>query len=108
MKKITSITASLILTAAFAGAASAAPVEEPVAPVLEEPIVNIGDTIIAPTPIELTKTAEFFAAPGGKSWGELAPQFVHPTGETQGDWVEIYTWLGKAWLHIPGYVLSYS
>ncbi|GIP54593.1 hypothetical protein [Paenibacillus vini] len=107
MKKLAALSASVILTAAFATAVSADPVVEPVAPVVEEPIVEAADVIIAPNPITLKEITYFYNNPNGVALSALAPQDVHPTGQTVDDWVEIYTWLGKAWIYIPGYVPTY-
>ncbi|GIO43251.1 MULTISPECIES: hypothetical protein [Paenibacillus] len=107
MKKFTAISASLILAAALGTSASAATLEEPVVPVLEEPIIEAGDVFFAPNPITLLEITYFYNAPSGSAISALAPQDVHPTGEVLGDWVEIYTWLGKAWINVPGYIPSY-
>ncbi|WP_435922444.1 hypothetical protein [Paenibacillus sp. DYY-L-2] len=107
MKKIAALSASVVLAAAFATAASADPVTDPVAPVVEEPIVEASDVIIAPNPIGLTEITYFYDGPNGKTLSALAPQDVHPTGQILDSWVEIYTWLGKAWIYLPGYVPTY-
>lgn len=107
MKKFTAISASLILAAALGSAASAAPIEDPVVPVLDEPIVEAEDVVFAPNPITLSVITYFFNSPNGTIVSALAPQDVHPTGQVLGDWVEIYTWLGKAWINVPGYIPSY-
>lgn len=107
MKKLAALSASVILTAAFATGVSAAPAEEPVAPVVDEPIIAVEDIVIAPNPVSLDKITYFYNAPGGKAMSALAPQDVHPTGQMIDNWVEIYTWLGKAWIYLPGYVPSY-
>lgn len=108
MKKFTALSASLILAAALGTSASAAAVEgDLVVPVLDEPIIEAGDVFFAPNPIALLEITYFYNAPGGSAISALAPQNVHPTGEVLGDWVEIYTWLGKAWINVPGYIPSY-
>ncbi len=107
MKKLAALSASVILTAAFATAVSADPIVDPVAPVVEEPIVAVEDIIIAPNPITLTEITYFYESPTGAALSALAPQDVHPTGQTIDNWVEIYTWVGKAWIYMPGYVPSY-
>lgn len=107
MKKFTAISASLILAAALGTSASAATLEEPVVPVLEEPIIEAEDVFFAPNPITLLEITYFYNAPNGSAISALAPQDVHPTGQVLGDWVEIYTWLGKAWINVPGYIPSY-
>ncbi|WP_055105242.1 hypothetical protein [Paenibacillus ihumii] len=107
MKKFAAITASLIVSAALATAASAAEADA-VIPNLEEPIIQASETVIAPNPIELEDITTFYSAPNGDALNALAPQYVHPTGQIIDDWVEIYTWLGKAWIHVPDYVPDYS
>lgn len=107
MKKFTTISAALILAATLGASASADTLEEPVVPVLDEPIVEAGDTFFAPNPITLLEITYFYNAPEGAAVSALAPQDVHPTGEVLGDWVEIYTWLGKAWINVPGYIPAY-
>ncbi|WP_110931358.1 hypothetical protein [Paenibacillus bouchesdurhonensis] len=111
MKKFAAITASLLVSAALATAAAAAEDEaETVTPLptLEEPIIQIGETVIAPNPIELMSITNLYSNPKGDVLSALAPQFVHPTGQVIDDWVEIYTWLGKAWIMVPNYVPDYS
>ncbi|MFD3262050.1 hypothetical protein ACE3MQ_25945 [Paenibacillus lentus] len=107
MKKFAAITASVIISAALGTAASAAETEA-VTPNLDEPIIQVGETVIAPNPIELLNNTTFYSNPNGEALSALAPQFVHPTGQTINDWVEIYTWLGKAWINVPNYVPDYS
>ncbi|MEF2967537.1 hypothetical protein V3851_17050 [Paenibacillus sp. M1] len=107
MKKLATLSAAVILSAAFATGASAAPVEDVVAPEVEEPIVEAEDVVIAPNPIELLEITYIYGAPQGDAISALAPQMVHPTGSIVGDWVEIYTWLGTTWIYLPGYVPSY-
>ncbi|RCX13936.1 hypothetical protein DFP94_11947 [Fontibacillus phaseoli] len=107
MKKLAALSASLILTAAFATAVSADPVVDPVPPVVDEPLVAAEDIIIAPNPVQLLETTYFYADPNGKALSALAPQEVHPTGQRIDDWVQIYTWLGNAWIYLPGYVPTY-
>lgn len=75
---------------------------------IDEPLIQAKDTVIAPDPIELFTVEWIYDNPDGKKLNALAPQFVHPTGKTLGDWVEIYTWLGKAWIVIPNYEHSYG
>lgn len=107
MKKLAALSASVVLAAAFATGASADPVTDPVAPVVEEPIVDAQDVVIVPNPIALTEITYFYDGPNGQVQSALAPQDVHPTGQIIDSWVEIYTWLGKAWIYLPGYVPTY-
>ncbi|WP_334076081.1 MULTISPECIES: hypothetical protein [Paenibacillus] len=138
MKKLTALTASVLLTAAFATGVSADPATTSTnentntAPTvvgqtvegtvttsegtsvtnstyvdLDEPIITPDEIIIAPEPITLTKVTYFYETPGGKTLSALAPQTVNPTGQTSNNWVEIYTWLGKAWIYRPGYTPTY-
>lgn len=57
-----------------------------------------------PTPnIELTSMTPFYKSPGGTMIGYLGPQKLDTTGNGQtdpasGQWVEIYTWMGLAWI----------
>ncbi|GAA0137352.1 hypothetical protein YSY43_41930 [Paenibacillus sp. YSY-4.3] len=107
MKKFAAITASVIISTALATGASAAEAD-PAVPVLDEPLIQAEDTVIAPNPIELLSITNFYNAPNGDAINALAPQSVHPTGHIIDDWVEIYTWLGKAWIYVPNYVPDYS
>ncbi|WP_138494774.1 hypothetical protein [Paenibacillus pinistramenti] len=118
MKKIAAITASFALTAALASAASAADSSVVTGEVVStttatgttyegsmmEPIIVPELITVAPAPLELTEVTYFYDVPQGKAWSALAPQTVTPTGNMVGDWVEIYTWLGKAWVYAPGYI----
>lgn len=74
---------------------------------LDEPIVSPDELILAPKPVTLTKITYFYETPGGKALSALAPQKVSPTGQIVNNWVEIYTWLGKAWIYLPGYTPTY-
>lgn len=107
MKKLAAITASVILTAAFATAASANEDVTPVQLNLDEPIVKLTEVSFAPNPIDLLEKTSFFTAPDGTEWGAISPQKVHPTGLVMNDWVEIYTWLGTAWIYLPDFEISY-
>ncbi|CAM4386586.1 hypothetical protein [Saccharibacillus endophyticus] len=57
-----------------------------------------------PTPnIQLTSMTPFYKSPGGTMIGYLGPQKLDTTGKGQtdpasGQWVEIYTWMGLAWI----------
>ncbi|MNJ57642.1 hypothetical protein [Paenibacillus fonticola] len=107
MKKFTAITAAVVLSAALATAVSAAESDSVILN-LEEPLIQAQDTVIAPNPINLQDITKLYANPNGDAINALAPQLVHPTGQVINDWVEIYTWLGKAWIQIPDYVPDYS
>ncbi|AZK46159.1 hypothetical protein [Paenibacillus lentus] len=110
MKKLSVITASLLVSAALATSAAAEEAET-VTPLqnLEEPIIQAGETVIAPNPIELLSITSMYSNPNGDLLNSLAPQFVHPTGQVINDyWVEIYTWLGKAWIIVPNYTPDYN
>lgn len=104
MKKLTVILTSIIFSTLVAGGASA---DYSVTPVQQNdewaPYISVAE----PNPIELSAITVFYAAPGGKSLGSLEPQVVRPTGNILGDWVQIYTWFGEAWINIPGYIPSY-
>jgi hypothetical protein len=53
-------------------------------------------------PLILTVNTPFYFEPGGKVASVLAPQVVNTTGNRVGsllgEWVEVYTWLGTAWI----------
>ncbi|WP_143536186.1 hypothetical protein [Saccharibacillus sp. O23] len=57
-----------------------------------------------PTPtINLTSMTPFYKSPGGTMIGYLGPQKLDTTGNgktdpASGQWVEIYTWMGLAWI----------
>ncbi|MCQ4088714.1 hypothetical protein [Saccharibacillus sp. JS10] len=59
---------------------------------------------VNPTPtIDLTTMTPFYKSPGGTMIGYLGPQKLDTTGKGQtdpasGQWVEIYTWMGLAWI----------
>ncbi|CAM3636044.1 MULTISPECIES: hypothetical protein [Saccharibacillus] len=59
---------------------------------------------VNPTPtIQLTGMTPFYKSPGGTMIGYLGPQKLDTTGKGQtdpasGQWVEIYTWMGMAWI----------
>jgi hypothetical protein len=80
----------------------------PIRLTVSEPFVKAGDLFVAPLPIELKETTVIHEMPEGKAWSKLAPQIVTPTGKVQGEWFEIYTWLGNAWVHLPGHTLSFN
>lgn len=121
MKKIAAITASLALSAAFATAASAdeattTPTTTTTTtttttgtpttstPVVTAPVI-VPDLVVVnpPKKWEITKITTFYQDPNGKAWGKLDPQVLEPTGQIIGNWVEIYTWLGKGWVWAPEY-----
>ncbi|WP_223067774.1 hypothetical protein [Paenibacillus caui] len=131
MKKMTALTAALTLSAAIAAtaatAATAASSDTPAAegdvvtgqvvsattatyatyngsPIFDEPIIVSDLITVAPAPLVLSKFTYFCKEPKGTAWGALAPQTVTPTGKKVGEWVEIYTWLGTAWVYAPGYI----
>ncbi|GIO64914.1 MULTISPECIES: hypothetical protein [Paenibacillus] len=125
MKKIITIAAALGLmasmgTAAFADSASTTSttnstpstttsatgssetVAEPTK-LVPEPIISAGEEVTNPTvPLILTVNTPFYFEPGGKVASVLAPQVVDTTGNRVGsllgEWVEVYTWLGTAWI----------
>ncbi|MBB3131907.1 hypothetical protein FHS19_006633 [Paenibacillus rhizosphaerae] len=121
MKKIITIAAALGLmasmgTAAFADSASTTDstssttsvtgtsetVAEPTK-LVPEPIISAGEEVTQPTvPLVLTVNTPFYFEPGGKVASVLAPQVVSTTGNRVGsllgEWVEVYTWLGTAWI----------
>ncbi|MGG3283658.1 hypothetical protein [Paenibacillus solani] len=128
MKKTFSITAALALALSLTAVASADPVEGTVAEpvngavtdtsgvvtdtsgalpiVTDEPVIKPHDVVLVPTPmIELTKVTYFYNAPNGEKLGALAPQKIDTTDVRYdvvlgGEWVEVYTWLGKAWIYV--------
>ncbi|MFI2858016.1 hypothetical protein ACH6EH_12895 [Paenibacillus sp. JSM ZJ436] len=129
MKKTVSFTAALGLALSLTAGASAAPVQgytdtvtpastsgtvttaegtsmEPTMTLANEPIIQADEVVLNPTEIiNLMKRTYFYDMPNGKVIGALAPQMVDTTGNERqmlwtGEWVEIYTWLGKAWIHM--------
>ncbi|ANA79482.1 hypothetical protein PVOR_30063 [Paenibacillus vortex V453] len=113
MKKTLSITAALALTLSLTAVASADPISGTVsdttapAPIsVEEPIIKPEEVVLVPTPmIELTERTYFYNAPNGQKLGALGAQKIDTTGNRQdvvfgGEWVEVYTWLGKAWIYV--------
>lgn len=108
MKRLAAITASVILSATFATAASANDDVTPIELNLDEPIVKAVDEIIAPNPIDLLEKTFFYDNPNGNQWGAISPQEVQLSGRVIDDWVEIYTWLGTAWIYYPNYVFTYN
>lgn len=80
----------------------------PVRLTVSEPFVKGSDLVVAPLPIELNEITVIYEAPEGKAWSKLAPQTVTPSGKVQGEWFEIHTWLGDAWVHLPGYTLRFN
>lgn len=131
MKKIATLTASIALSAALATAASAAsespsgsttsPAQDPQVTVTTGQIVTspsegfgqqsllseltkLKDFVVASAPLTITKEAYFYDSPNGKAWNRLGPSILTTSGKVQGDWVEVYTWLGLGWVHAPGYI----
>lgn len=82
--------------------------DNPIKLTVSEPFVKASDLLVAPLPIELKEDTIFYEAPEGKEWNTLSPQNVTLTGKVQGEWFEIYTWLGNAWVHLPGYTLAFN
>lgn len=124
-KKLAALTAAFALAAAMATAVSAAPEDsaspeaaqsgvvtaisqtsttEDNAPLFDEPLITPELITVAPAPLELAQLTYFYTAPGGDAWGALAPQIVTPSGNMVDGWIEIYTWLGKAWVYAPDYI----
>lgn len=72
----------------------------------EEPVVKPGDEVLMPTMLlNLLERTWFYDAPNGKPIGALSAQVVDTTGEIVdgfdgGEWVQVYTWKGKAWIHV--------
>lgn len=72
----------------------------------DEPIVKPGDEVLMPTMLlNLLERTWFYDAPNGKPIGALSAQVVDTTGEIVdgfdgGEWVQVYTWKGKAWIHV--------
>ncbi|WP_440112683.1 hypothetical protein [Paenibacillus sp. QZ-Y1] len=70
------------------------------------PLVKPGDEVLAPTMLlNLLERTWFYDAPNGKPIGALGSQIIDTTGEVVdgfdgGEWVEVYTWKGKAWIHV--------
>ncbi|MEC0243734.1 hypothetical protein P4H66_28400 [Paenibacillus dokdonensis] len=74
---------------------------------VDEPLIKPTDlNTIDTIPLVLTENTPFYFEPAGKMANMLAPQTVFSTGNRvtdiigNGEWVEIYTWLGKAWVHV--------
>ncbi|MGN7360593.1 hypothetical protein ACTHPF_23830 [Paenibacillus sp. SAF-054] len=85
---------------------SSTTVAEPVK-LVDEPIIKPSDlNRLENMPLVLTEDTPFYFEPGGKIASMLAPQTVFGTGNRvsdiigTGEWIEIYTWLGKAWVHV--------
>nr|WP_154985125.1 hypothetical protein [Paenibacillus xylanexedens] len=72
----------------------------------DEPLVKPGDEVVMPTMLlNLLERTWFYDAPNGKPIGALSAQVVDTTGEIVdgfdgGEWVQVYTWKGKAWIHV--------
>lgn len=128
MKKTLSVTAALALTLSMSAVAAADPVESvettestttTTAPAVEEtsptsnttwtfkePTIKAEELVLNPTKIiELTEKTYFYDMPNGTIKGVLAPQKIDTTRTSaqvvaDGEWVEIYTWLGNHWIFI--------
>ncbi|MGO4531671.1 hypothetical protein AB4Z30_21530 [Paenibacillus sp. 2TAF8] len=74
--------------------------------IFEKPIVKPGDEVVMPTMLlNLLERTWFYDAPNGKPIGALGAQVIDTTGEVVdgfdgGEWVQVYTWKGKAWIHV--------
>ncbi|MGR6545782.1 hypothetical protein [Paenibacillus tundrae] len=72
----------------------------------DEPVVKAGDEVLQPTMLlNLLERTWFYDAPNGKPIGALGSQVIDTTGEVVdgfdgGEWVQVYTWKGKAWIHV--------
>ncbi|MEK3733447.1 MULTISPECIES: hypothetical protein [Paenibacillus] len=109
-KNTLAITTALTLALSMTAVASADPVtgtvtEATYEPIQSEPIIKPELVVLFPSEdVILTEVAYFYNTPNGVKIGALAPQKVKTTGEritvAGGEWVEIYTWLGKAWLFV--------
>lgn len=72
---------------------------------IPEPIVTANSGVTQPNlPLILTVNTPFYFEPGSQIANMLAPQVVSTTGNRvgslTGEWVEVYTWLGIAWVHV--------
>ncbi|MEC0125937.1 hypothetical protein [Paenibacillus pabuli] len=74
--------------------------------IFDEPVVKAGDEVLVPTMLlNLLERTWFYDAPNGKTIGALSSQVIDTTGEVVdgfdgGQWVQVYTWKGKAWIHV--------
>ncbi|WP_408892778.1 hypothetical protein [Paenibacillus taichungensis] len=74
--------------------------------IFNEPVVKAGDEVLVPTMLlNLLERTWFYDAPNGKPIGALGSQVIDTTGEVVdgfdgGQWVQVYTWKGKAWIHV--------
>ncbi|MDR9857073.1 hypothetical protein RJP21_26100 [Paenibacillus sp. VCA1] len=130
MKKMITFAAAFGLMASMATAAFAdedRPAAETEA--AAAPVTGTSTTIVEPTklfdepliqqgslakennePIVISAITPFCESPNGKIMNFLSPQVVFSTGSHasdvngDGEWIEIYTWLGKAWVHVPAVV----
>ncbi|WP_336783968.1 hypothetical protein [Paenibacillus illinoisensis] len=74
--------------------------------IFDEPVVKPGDEVLVPTMLlNLLERTWFYDAPNGKPIGALGAQVIDTTGEVVdgfdgGEWVQVYTWKGKAWIHV--------
>lgn len=75
-------------------------------PKIDGPIIKADEVVLNPTKlIELAQSTYFYDMPNGKPLGTLSPQKVDTTGNEApgiigGQWIEVYTWLGKAWIYL--------
>lgn len=75
-------------------------------PAIDGPIIKAEEVVLNPTRlIELANSTYFYDMPNGKPLGTLSPQKVDTTGNEApgiigGQWIEVYTWLGKAWIFL--------
>ncbi|MWV47330.1 hypothetical protein GRF59_27420 [Paenibacillus sp. HJL G12] len=125
MKKIVTFAAAFGImasmgTAVFADADTTTTTETPASTVsgtsvtvadpvklVDEPIIKADQTeTLSNVPLILTENTMFYFEPGGKIANMLAPQVVYATGNRvtdilgNGEWVEIYTWIGTSWIHV--------
>ncbi|QOS81113.1 hypothetical protein JNUCC31_09785 [Paenibacillus sp. JNUCC31] len=74
--------------------------------IFDEPVVKAGEEVLVPTMLlNLLERTWFYDAPNGKPIGALGSQVIDTTGEVVdgfdgGQWVQVYTWKGKAWIHV--------
>lgn len=74
----------------------------------KEPTIKAEEIPLIPMKlIQLTKKTYFYDMPNGTIKGVLAPQIIDTTrSSTQvvadGEWVEVYTWIGKYWIFMGG------
>lgn len=103
MKKMLSAAVVLGLSLSLTAGASAEPASDVV---FQEPFTPDKLIVTESRMIDLPKVTYFYDMPDGKPMGAVAPQLIDTTGQEflvspDGDWVEIYTWMGKYWIKIP-------